>query len=89
MCGSDGKTYENECELQRESCTKRKTIKVKTMTACGMYLIRITFSSLLGFDLGLMKIKRNLWRLLIRPSFQCHLALVRERDWFGQGDRLW
>ena len=88
MCGSDGKTYENECELQRESCTKRKTIKVKTMTACGMYLIRITFSSLLGFDLGLIKIKRNLGVF----SYVLHFSVIfigKGKGLVGAGDRLW
>ena len=35
VCGSDGKTYENECQLQRYSCINRVKITAKSMTACG------------------------------------------------------
>ena len=42
VCGSDEKTYENECELQRHSCTNRVVITVQSMTACGKQNVYIT-----------------------------------------------
>ncbi|XP_028394968.1 LOW QUALITY PROTEIN: uncharacterized protein LOC114519101 [Dendronephthya gigantea] len=35
VCGSDGKTYKNECELQKEKCAEQKYIIVIRNQACG------------------------------------------------------
>ena len=37
VCGDDGETYENECELKRASCKQQKRIMVEEKGACGRY----------------------------------------------------
>lgn len=39
VCGDDGKTYSNECEMQKASCNQNKYIKVQSMGECGMFFI--------------------------------------------------
>lgn len=38
VCGSDGITYESECELRRHSCTKKTFITVASRGACDVCL---------------------------------------------------
>ncbi|KAK2717589.1 hypothetical protein QYM36_006385, partial [Artemia franciscana] len=34
VCGSDGRTYENECEVRRNSCLSKKNIDVAYYDGC-------------------------------------------------------
>ena len=34
ICGDDGKTYKNKCELERENCLKKKTVSFKHQGEC-------------------------------------------------------
>ncbi|UYV69990.1 hypothetical protein LAZ67_7001391 [Cordylochernes scorpioides] len=38
VCGSDGQTYENECEMRRFSCSKQQYISVTTRGRCDLCL---------------------------------------------------
>ena len=42
MCGSDGKTYENSCELENVSCRKYWDIRVVSMVRMTMMVIMMT-----------------------------------------------
>ena len=42
VCGSDGKTYINECELRRQSCTTKTVIRVFHEGKCSTFLISST-----------------------------------------------
>ena len=37
VCGSDGETYINECELRKQSCTTKTSIKVLYQGKCGEF----------------------------------------------------
>ena len=37
VCGSDRKTYKNECELKRASCNRQITLTVEKRGPCGRY----------------------------------------------------
>ncbi len=39
MCGADGETYSNKCQLEREGCINNRTIEVDHAGEChqGMY----------------------------------------------------
>lgn len=41
VCGTDGNTYPNECELRRTSCQEKKNIEVARAGSCdeGTYII--------------------------------------------------
>ena len=39
VCGNDGKTYVNECELRKQSCTTKTNIGVLHPGKCGKFLI--------------------------------------------------
>ena len=38
VCGSDGKTYKDECEMKKASCIKRQPIKAVDSGKCRMYI---------------------------------------------------
>ena len=37
VCGSDGQTYKDECEMKRTSCIKRQPISAVKQGECRMY----------------------------------------------------
>ena len=37
VCGSDGQTYRDECEMKRASCIKRQPITAVKQGECRMY----------------------------------------------------
>ena len=39
VCGSDGKTYDSECEMRRASCLTTRPLSVKSKGKCGRVLI--------------------------------------------------
>ena len=41
VCGSDGKTYANDCELQKAVCERKKEIMVAKKEACGTYIANL------------------------------------------------
>lgn len=41
VCGSDGRTYPNECGLEVEACKTEKNLTVVKQGECGMYIIII------------------------------------------------
>jgi hypothetical protein len=38
VCGSDGKTYVNECELRKQSCTTKTNIRVLHEGKCSKFI---------------------------------------------------
>ena len=43
VCGSDNKTYANECRLREEACRSNKNITVTRGGECGMGRILLSF----------------------------------------------
>ena len=38
VCGSDGQTYVNECELRKQSCTTKTNIRVLHQGKCSKFI---------------------------------------------------
>ena len=49
VCGSNGHTFDNECELKRQSCLLRQELSVMHEGECGKY--RYTFNYLIILNL--------------------------------------
>ena len=54
VCGSDGKTYGNDCIMKGESCLSQKVIEVKFKGVCGMY-----FMYFLCFELVVVQVYKG------------------------------
>ena len=37
VCASDGKTYQNKCELKRQSCLEKRPLVVARKGSCGKF----------------------------------------------------
>ena len=61
VCGNDGVTYMNECELKVSACTKKMYITVASRGPCGKQLlseiIKISYKMQMLYLLSLAKFK--------------------------------
>ena len=44
ICGSDGKTYYNECYMKKQSCLEKREIRKIHKGTCGNQLLNFTFN---------------------------------------------
>lgn len=72
VCGSDGRSYSNECALKRESCQRKITITISYPGSCGQ----------LKFDIvdQLIKYKIDLRDLSEINSGACGVSKLRGRS---------
>ena len=40
VCGSDGKTYSNQCSLRKTQCNQRRTISIASAGSCSKFISR-------------------------------------------------
>jgi len=41
VCASDGRSYDNECEMRRHSCTVKRHLRVRSRGLCGRSTISL------------------------------------------------
>lgn len=59
VCGDDGRTYADKCELEKEACKTQKRISIAKEEACGMVLY-------LSFNCTISKVS-NSYTVFIPP----------------------
>ena len=85
VCGSDGKIYENECELQRYSCTNRVKITAESKTACGRWSLEWITRDILS--VSAIETAVLCWWMGVK-NFHATLNVMFELHWQGQNHRF-